>query len=59
MTPTEIAAAMVAAYRDRYDRTGPLEDPEPACLAAALRALQLVTRRADLLAVIDALEAIA
>jgi hypothetical protein len=48
------AAAMVAAYFDRYDRTGPLEDPEPVCLAAALRAMP---PGADLAAVIDALEA--
>jgi hypothetical protein len=54
MTPTEIAAAMVAAYLDRCDRIGPLEDPEPECLAAALRALP---PGADLSAVIDALEA--
>jgi hypothetical protein len=47
------AAAMVAAYFDRYDRTGPLEDPEPVCLAAALRAMP---PGADLAAVIDALE---
>ena len=47
------AAAMVAAYFDRYDRTGPLEFPEPVSLAAALRALP---PGADLAAVIDALE---
>jgi hypothetical protein len=35
------------------------EEIATAMVAAALRALQLVTRRADLLAVIDALEAIA
>jgi hypothetical protein len=53
MTPAEIAAAMVGAYLDRYDRTGPLEFPEPVSLAAALRALP---PDADLAAVIDALE---
>jgi len=53
MTPAEIAAAMVDAYLDRYDRTGPLEDSLPVCLAAALRALP---PGADLAAVIDALE---
>ena len=54
MTPQEIAETMVAAYLDRYDRTGPFEDPEPVCLAAALRALP---PGADLAAAIDALEA--
>jgi hypothetical protein len=53
MTPAEIAAAMVGAYLDRYDRTGPLEFPEPVSLAAALRALP---PDADLPAVINALE---
>jgi len=56
MTPEEIAAVMVAAYLDRYDRTGPFEDPEPACLAAAMRALRAMPPGADLAAVIDALE---
>ncbi len=56
MTPAEIAAAMVAAYSDRYERTGSPEEPIPVCLAAALRAMQLVNRRADLLAVINELE---
>ena len=36
MTNPELAAAMVAAYDDRYDRTGPLEDPVAPCLAAAV-----------------------
>ena len=36
MTSPELAAAMVAAYDDRYDRTGPLEDPVAPCLAAAV-----------------------
>jgi hypothetical protein len=53
VTAVPTAAAMVAAYFDRYDRTGPLEDPEPVCLAAALRAMP---PGADLAAVIDALE---
>jgi hypothetical protein len=53
MTHTEIAAAMVAAYSDRYEWIGPLEDPLFACLAAALRALP---PDADLAAVINALE---
>jgi hypothetical protein len=53
MTPKEIATAMVDAYLDRYDRTGPLEFPEPVSLAAALRALP---PGADLVAVINALE---
>ena len=53
MTPAEIAAVMVNAYLDRYDRTGPLEDPEPVCIAAALRAMP---PGADLAAVINALE---
>jgi hypothetical protein len=39
MTSPELAAAMVAAYDDRYDRTGPLEDPVAPCLAAALRVM--------------------
>jgi hypothetical protein len=39
MTNPELAAAMVAAYDDRYDRTGPLEDPVAPCLAAALRVM--------------------
>jgi hypothetical protein len=56
MTPKEIATAMVAAYFDRYDRIGPFEDPEPVCLAAALRALPRLPIL-DLAAVIDALEA--
>jgi hypothetical protein len=58
MIPEQIAAAMVDAYRDRYDRTGPLQDPEPACLAAALRALPRLPIL-DLAAVIDALEVMA
>jgi hypothetical protein len=53
MTPTETAAAMIEAYAERYDLTGPLEDPIAPCLAAALRALP---PDADLPAVIDALE---
>jgi hypothetical protein len=53
MTPTEIAAVMVGAYSDRYECTGPFDDPLPVCLAAALRALP---PDADLAAVIDALE---
>ena len=53
MTPAEIAAVMVGAYCDRYELTGPLEEPIYACLAAALRALP---PDADLAAVIDALE---
>jgi hypothetical protein len=36
MADPELAAAMVAAYDDRYDRTGPLEDPVAPCLAAAV-----------------------
>jgi hypothetical protein len=36
MTNPELAAAMVAAYCERYDRTGPLEDPWAPCLAAAV-----------------------
>jgi hypothetical protein len=51
--PAEIAAAMVAAYSDRYERTGPLEEPIYACLAAALRVLP---PDADLAAVIYALD---
>ena len=39
MNNSELAAAMVAAYDDRYDRTGPLEDPVAPCLAAALRVM--------------------
>ena len=39
MTNPELAAAMVAAYDGRYDRTGPLEDPVAPCLAAALRVM--------------------
>jgi hypothetical protein len=53
MTPADIATAMVDAYLDRYDRTGPLEFPEPVSLAAALRALP---PDADLAAVIAALD---
>ncbi len=53
MTPTKIAKAMAEAYRDRYDRIGPLEDPIELCLAAALRALP---PGCDLAAVADALE---
>jgi hypothetical protein len=53
MTPEQIAAVMVGAYCDRYERTGSLEEPIYACLAAALRALP---PDADLAAVIDALE---
>jgi hypothetical protein len=53
MTPEQIAAAMVDAYSDRYERTVPLVEPIYACLAAALRALP---PDADLAAVIDALE---
>jgi hypothetical protein len=52
-SPAEIAAAMVAAYDDRHERTGPLGDPVPVCLAAALRVLP---PDADLAAVIYALE---
>jgi hypothetical protein len=58
MTPQEIAGTMVAAYLDRYDRTGPLEFPEPVSLAAALRALPRLPTL-DLAAVIDALEGMA
>ena len=39
MTTHDIATAMVAAYCDRYELTGPLEDPEGPCLAAALRVM--------------------
>ena len=53
MSTKEIAETMIAAYLDRYERTGPLEDPEPVCLAAALRAMP---PGADLAAVINALE---
>jgi hypothetical protein len=35
----ELATAMVAAYRERYELTGPLEEPEAPCLAAALRVM--------------------
>jgi hypothetical protein len=58
MTPKEIAETMVAAYLDRYDRTGPLEFPEPVSLAAALRAMPRLPIL-DLAAVIEALEAMA
>ena len=51
--PDEIAAAMVAAYSDRHECTGPFDDPLPVCIAAALRALP---PDADLAAVIYALE---
>jgi len=53
LTPAEIAAVMVGAYLDRYDRTGPLEFPEPVSLATALRAMP---PDAELAAVIAALE---
>jgi hypothetical protein len=39
MTSPELAAAMVAAYCERYELAGPLEDPEGPCLAAALRVM--------------------
>ena len=39
MTNPELAAAMVAAYCERYELTDPLEDPEGPCLAAALRVM--------------------
>jgi hypothetical protein len=39
MNPTEIAEAMINAYRDRLELTETYEDPTPECLAAALRAL--------------------
>jgi hypothetical protein len=55
MTPAEIAKAMADAYRDRYERTGPLEDPIEPCLAAALRAMP---PECDAAAVADALEAL-
>jgi hypothetical protein len=54
VTPTEIAAAMIEAYAERYDLTGPLEEHTAVCLAAALRVLP---PEADLPALIDALEA--
>jgi len=55
MNAAQIAEAMAAAYRDRYDRTGPLEDPIEPCLAAALRAMP---PECDAGAVADALEAL-
>ena len=39
MTPPELAAALVAAWADRLERTGPLEDPVAPCLAAVLQVL--------------------
>ncbi len=56
MTPIEIAEAMAEAYRDRYERTGPLEDPIEPCLAAALRAMPPGRGVGRLRAVADALE---
>jgi hypothetical protein len=53
MTPAETAAAMIEAYRQRYENVSDYEDPLNPCLAAALRALPV---DADLPAVIDALE---
>jgi hypothetical protein len=54
MTPAQIAAAMIEAYRQRYENVSDYDDPLNPCLAAALRALP---PDADLAAVIDALEA--
>ncbi len=54
MTPAEIVAVMVGAYCDRYERTGSLEEPIYACLAAALPALP--PQGKEVAAVIDALE---
>lgn len=74
MIPTDLAAALVAAYGDRLERTGALEDPVPPCLAAVLQVLvdevlpakepQAVGSplafqiRGEILCTIDALEAI-
>jgi hypothetical protein len=55
MTPTEIAEAMAEAYDDRYESTGPFENPLPPCLAAAVRAMP---PGCDPLEVADALEAL-
>jgi hypothetical protein len=56
MNPTEIAEAMVTAYRARLERTETHEDPTPECLAAALRAMPPGRGVGRLLAVADALE---
>ena len=39
MSTHDIATAMVAAYCERYELTGPFEEPEGPCLAAALRVM--------------------
>jgi hypothetical protein len=55
LNPTEIAAAMTAAYDERHERTDTYGDPLPECLAAALRAMP---PGCDVAAVADALEAL-
>jgi hypothetical protein len=39
MSTHDIATAMVAAYCERYELTGPFEESEGPCLAAALRVM--------------------
>ena len=39
MNAHDIATAMVAAYCERYELTGPFEESEGPCLAAALRVM--------------------
>jgi len=39
MNTHDIATAMVAAYCERYELTGPFEESEGPCLAAALRVM--------------------